>query len=450
MTRGSDDSCDVTVIGAGPGGAVAAICAARAGLSVRVLERETFPRFRLGESLLPHTFEFLEELGLSERAESLMHVPKYGAGFAMGDSEEPTLFWFPERDRGGASRSLNIERAHLDSLLLDAAREEGVEVLEGVRVEAIEELGEAGTSVRTDAGVFRSRVLIDASGQGTVIGRHLGTRQPIAGKERVAYFEHFRGVEHPPGEARGSSIIVMCEEGWFWLIPLDDERSSVGLVMRPGVVRERGLRADTALRWGIERCPYVRRAMRDATGPATNRVCADFSYSCRPYAGEGYFLVGDAAVFVDPVFSTGVSLAMASGRHAGESAARIIRDPASAPGVRAEYGAAIERSSTPLFAMIDRFYRHPFREFIMNGTGPLGIHDAVLSIVAGRVFPRVRLGHRWRVGLLDVLLGLHERTGRLVPRHEPFRLSEREPDVWEGAETPGHADRGDPERVLTA
>ncbi|MFG0304689.1 MAG: NAD(P)/FAD-dependent oxidoreductase [Phycisphaerales bacterium JB040] len=450
MTRPAPDVRDVTIIGAGPGGAVAAICAARAGLSVRVLERETFPRFHLGESLLPHTFEFLEGLGLGERAESLAHVPKYGAAFAMGDSEQPTLFWFPQRDAGRKSRTLNLERAHLDKLLLDAARDEGVEIREGVRVEAIESLGAGGAAVRTDTGVLSSRVLIDASGQGAVVGRHLGTRTPIEHMQRVAYFEHFRGVEHPPGEARGSSVIVMCDDGWFWLIPLDEHRTSVGLVMRPGVVRERGLRADGALRWGIERCPFVRTAMRNATGPGTNRVCADFSYACRPYAGEGYFLVGDAAVFVDPVFSTGVSLAMASGRHAAECAARVLRDPASAARVRSEYARAVDRHSAPLFAMIDRFYRHPFREFIMTGSGPLGIHNAVLSIVAGRVFPRPRLRHRWRVALLDRMIDLHERTGRLVPRHEPFRLQDCEPVAWAGADTHAGIEPKASQTALTA
>lgn len=426
MSTAPSPECDVTIIGAGPGGAVAALVAARKGLRVEVLERETFPRFHLGESLLPHTFEMLEELGLADRAEGLTHVPKYGAAFAMGDSEDTTLFWFPQRDPKRRSRTLNIERAQLDVLLLEAAREAGAQVHEGVRVDAIASLGSEGAELRTSRGTIRSRVLIDASGQGSVVGRHLGTRKPIEDFQRVAYFEHFKGVHHPEGDERGSSIIVMCADAWFWLIPLDHERTSVGLVMKPDVIRKHGVRASEALTWGIERCPFVRKAMANARGPGSNRVCADYSYRCRPYAGEGYFLVGDAAVFVDPVFSTGVSLAMASGKRAAESAAMILENPGSAATVRAAYASSIDTTSSPLFAMIDRFYQHPFREFLINGPGPIGIHNAVLSILAGRVFPKARWRDRTRVTLLDGLMRVQKATGRLVPKREPFFLSQSE------------------------
>lgn len=422
-----DEPYDVTIIGGGPGGTAAAICCAREGLSVRLVEKERFPRFHIGESLIPHSFEFLAQLGLADRVEQLRHVPKYGAAFVMGDANEPTRFWFPDETAGTSSRSLNIDRSCLDKVLLDAARGEGVDVLEGVRVRAIKHLELDRVVLDTSEGELKSRLLLDASGQGSVVGRHFGTRRSMPDTERVAYFEHFEGVEHPEGRARGSSIIVMCDEGWFWLIPLDESRTSVGLVLRTSDARASGVRADELLGWGIERSPFVRNAMRNAQGPAKNRVCADYSYSCRPYAGDGYFLVGDAAVFVDPVFSTGVSMAFASGQLAANAAVRVLRDPRSAPRTALAYSRSIDRSSAPLFRFIEQFYHHPFRELLLAGEGPLGVHDAVLSVLSGRVFPRMRFSVRWRIVLFRLLLRMHAATGRLVPRIEPFSLMTSDP-----------------------
>ena len=426
-----DEPCDVTVVGGGPGGAVAAICCARAGHSVRLLEKERFPRFHIGESLLPHSFEFLAGLGLADRVERLAHVPKYGAAFVMGDGQRPTPFWFPEEVAGTQSRTLNIERSSLDNMLLDAAREEGVDVREGVKLRSIVELKLGRVVLDTSEGELHSRLLLDASGQGSVVGRHLGTRRSTPPTERVAYFEHFRGVERAEGRARGSPIIVMCVEGWFWLIPLDETRTSVGLVLRAGDARATGVRPEQLLRWGIQRSPFVRHAMRNAQGPERNRVCADYSYSCRPYAGDGYFLVGDAAVFVDPVFSTGVSLAFDSGQLAAQSAARVLRDASSAPRVNAAYSRSLDRASAPLFRLIEQFYRHPFRELLLAGAGPLGTHDAVLSVLSGRALRGMRFSVRWRMLLFELLLRVHASGGRLAPRLEPFSLLAGRPTAAE-------------------
>jgi flavin-dependent dehydrogenase len=269
-------------------------------------------------------------------------------------------------------------------------------------------------------------MLLDASGQATVVGRHLGLRTRLPDLERVAYFQHFSGVERREGRLGGSPIIIMCEEGWFWFIPLDERRTSVGVVMDAEIARGVGVPADRMLRWAIERCPYVRRAMETAEGPEDNHVTADFSYVCKPFAGPGYFLVGDAATFIDPIFSTGVCMAMMSGVKAADGAAAIIRGQRRAGAVRSEYEAFVAGSSSTFFKLVRAYYRHGFREMFLNGAGPLGVHSAVLSTLAGHVFPRPVFATRWRLAIFHLLLGIHERRA-LVPRRGRFSLLQTEP-----------------------
>jgi len=413
---------DVAVIGGGPAGSTAAMCCARRGLSVLLLERDEHPRFHIGESLLPRNFALLKELGLMGRVERMPRVSKFGASFVLGDGAEPVNFWFAPGPRGEDAETFSVERAAFDRLLLDAAIEAGVEVRERTPVRAIRRLTDEGVALETDGGPVRARVLLDASGQGTVVGRHLGTRRVIPDLCRAAYYAHFNGVERREGRLGGSPIIAMCTEGWFWVIPIDELRTSIGLVMSADIAKAEGIAADRALAWGLSRSPYMRSIMRDATGPDLNHVTADFSFRCEPFAGPGHFLVGDAGTFVDPIFSTGVCMAMMSAVEAAECAEALIAHPEQAQSIRRRYIRFVDGSSRVFFRLVRDYYRHGFREMFLNGTGPLGVHSSVLAVAAGHVFPRPAWQHRWRLALFSALLGLHEGGVRLVPPRRPFSL----------------------------
>jgi flavin-dependent dehydrogenase len=420
------DRFDVVVVGGGPAGATAALRARRRGLSVALVERDQHPRFHIGESFLPRQTTLLRELGLLERIQALPHVPKFGASFAMGHEESTTDFWFSPGPRGEDASAINIERAHFDLCILQAARDEGAVIFERTAVKRIDRLEPGDVSLETTAGQINARLLIDASGQSTLVGRHRGTRRTLPDLCRVAYFQHFENVDRREGRIGGHPIIVMCEEGWFWMIPLDATRTSVGLVMRQDVGKSTGVPADRMLQWGVERCAFVRSRMTRARGPEENRVCADFSYTCAPYAGPGYFLVGDAATFIDPIFSTGVCMGMMSAVKAADAAAEVLAASGAAGRLQKDYARYVASSSSVFFGLVRRYYRHGFREMFLHGKGPLKVHKAILSLLAGHVFPTPVFSLRWRLMLFEALLRVHS-SRPLVPRRGRFSLLEAKP-----------------------
>jgi flavin-dependent dehydrogenase len=420
MTNAHD--YDVLIIGGGPSGATAALVLARAGVRVAILEKAEFPRFQIGESFLPANLEQIKRLGLHDRLRALPHMPKYGAEFGMGVG--PTsVFQFNTSLVGGENETFNTARAEFDAMVLDAARQAGAIVHQPAQVRSIDRLADGHVAVTTDAGSFTGRYLLDASGQATVVARHLGTRQQLADQHlrKVAYFGHFENVQRLDSRLAGCPCIIMCDEGWFWLIALDEKRTSVGLVLEPEVVKRVGLPADQMLQWGIDRCPTVRERMKHAVGSTVSMVRSDFSYRCEPYAGPGYFLVGDAAVFLDPVFSTGVCMGMMSAEHVAHQLIDVLRGSTTPAAARKRHIRYVRGSSDVYFRVIRHYYNHHFRELFLTGQGPMQMHRAVLGLLAGHVFPRPRFNLWWRFRAFELVLKL-QRHFTLAPRRQRFSL----------------------------
>ena len=422
----STDIYDAVIVGGGPGGATASLVLARAGLRVVILEKMAFPRFHIGESLLPRAFPLIKELGLEGKVRALPHVEKLGAEFGMGDDAQTSRFTFDQGLLPGFPTA-NLARAPFDELLLNEARAAGAEVRQAT-VDRIIELSDGAVGVSADGEEIRGRYLLDASGQATLVGRHLGIRQTIDDPHlrKVAYFGRFENVERLSGIEAGHPGIIICDEGWFWLIALDERHTSIGFVAEPDLARRVGIPANRMLAWAIARCPVVRDRMAHATGDTTNQVLADFSYTCRPYAGPGYFLVGDAAAFLDPIFSTGVTLAMMSGVEAARHTIAILRERQNPAAARRQYIRYIDGGSKPLWRLIRQFYQHSFRELFLNGTGPVQMHKAVISTLAGQVFPRPAWCLRWRLRLFGLCVRINQYLP-LVPRRRRFSLLATQP-----------------------
>ncbi len=420
-------SYDVAIVGGGPGGTSAAIVLAHAGISVAVFEKEEHPRFHIGESILPRNALVLKELGLEEALAEVPKVAKFGAEFGWGNDAKTMRFGFTDGLLPGFP-IFNIERAPFDKMLIDQARKAGAAVFENTPVQRIVKLDDDGAEliVAGDRTV-RAKMLIDASGHGTVVGRHLQTRRNFDDPElqKVAYFAHFTNVERC-SETPGHPSLFMCDEGWFWLIAINDDVMSVGFVTRPKFAKEIDVAPDRLLQWAVARCPMVRQRMRHARGPMTNRVLADFSYTCKPFAGAGYFLVGDAACFLDPIFSTGVTLAMVGGQEAARLTIARLRGAMSSRKAATKYRRFVAGSTSVFWRLIRNYYKQSFRELFMEGRGPLRVHNAVISTLAGQVFPRPVWALRWRLRFFDLCVWAQKHFA-LTPHRPVFKLRDESP-----------------------
>ncbi|MFF1413405.1 tryptophan 7-halogenase [Streptomyces sp. NPDC058289] len=338
MSDKNDHQFDVVVVGGGPGGSTVSTLIAMQGHRVLLLEKEEFPRYQIGESLLPSTVHGIcKLLGVSEELEKAAFMPKRGGTFRWGSSPEPWTFSFSvsETFSGPTSLAYQVERMKFDQILLDNARSKGVEVREKSSVvDVIEEDGRISGVRYADAdGVrheVRSRFVVDASGNKSRIHTKIGgTRHYSEFFQNIALFGYFEGGKRLPAPNSGNILCAAFDDGWFWYIPLTDELTSVGAVLRREALERVQGDKEKALMSLIEECPLIAEHLSEArrveSGPYGEiRIRKDYSYIQEKFWRPGMVLVGDAACFIDPVFSSGVHLATYSGLLAARSINSVL------------------------------------------------------------------------------------------------------------------------------
>ena len=385
---------DAAIVGGGPAGAATGAQLAKAGMRVIILEKETFPRFSIGESLLPHGNDLLREIGVWDKLEKAGFLRKYGAEFCTGDGSRLQRFWFGQNMGPSHEYSYQVDRAQFDQLLLDHARELGCEVREQTRVETMESQDKEIMTLRCtglngDLEV-KARWLIDASGRSAFSGGRIGLqRRSTLKARRVAIFGHFEGVFRNGGKAEGHITIARFATGWFWLIPLAGARTSVGVVLPSEEARtSTGRRIEDIFDEAVQSNDEVRTRLQGARLLTPLRATGDYSWKFSRFANRRILLTGDAAGFVDPIFSSGVMLALKSAVRAAEL---IIRASSSErPLTRWEcfsYTREVTGWMHHYAQVIRSFYDSAGFEVFMNPSPFLQIPGSIGRLVGGKTDP---------------------------------------------------------------
>ncbi len=384
---------DVIVIGGGPAGSTAAGFLAQSGARVLLLEKERFPRYHVGESLLSATLPILEALGVMPAIERAGFIRKPGGTFIWGSGKEPWSFFFRE-DPGGRPHAFHVLRSQFDHILLRHAASLGVEVREGHRVREVG-YDEHNRVVAVDEGgeTFTAAApwVIDASGQQALLGARDRLREYNPFFKNLAVFGYFENAEQLAGEVAGNILSVAFADGWFWFIPLHDGSTSVGAVVDAArFAGEAGSDPAALYHRLVAACEPVAARTRGARLVSPVRVIRDYSYCSRRFHGPGYLLAGDAACFVDPVFSTGVHLACLAGYLAAQALV-AIRDGAPAATELERYDGRYRVAFERYLQFLYFFYDHhsdPESYFwnarkILNPDLPLATRTAFVRLISG-------------------------------------------------------------------
>ena len=417
LQRVKNHVVDVVVIGGGPGGSCAATKLARAGKRVLLLEKEHFPRFHIGESLLPYNNAIFEEIGVMPALQAAGFPRKLGAQFFLGNGSKSLYFVFSSGKFTRHTESFQVERSRFDHLLLKHAAKSGADVREGITVTKVavsDDLvmvtaqDEAGNPIEVQA-----RFVIDASGRGNMTGNQEGVKVVNPKHRKLAIFGHFEGVTLDEGSASADTVIIRLDNKWFWFIPLHisadrtQHKVSVGLVMDRDEMNASGKTPEELFQKYMESNIAVASRMQAARPVSPIRVTSDFSYRNQTFGSPRVVRVGDAAGFIDPIFSSGVYIAMFSAKWAVEAIIPLLDNGGDGARQFARYGKRINKAMRVYWEMVENFYTTPFMEIFMEPRPKWDIAASVNAILAGELEGGWKL--QWRMRAFFWLVKLQAR-----------------------------------------
>jgi flavin-dependent dehydrogenase len=404
------EQCDVAVIGGGPAGSTAAALLARRGYKVIALEKAHHPRFHIGESLLPMNLPVFERLGVLDKVRA-MGVFKPGADFEADNERGYSTYSFSRAIGCSPPHAYQVWRQDFDKMLYEHSRDCGADAREGHEVTAVDQRGprESRLDVRTDEGrsySIQSRFVVDASGRETFLAAKKRLRRKNEKHQSAAIFGHFRGAERRCGEDAGNISIYGFEHGWMWMIPLPDGVMSVGAVCRPGYLKQRKAQARGEFLFDtLKLSPGLWQRIESAELIGNEvRVTGNYSYDCSHMGGPGWILVGDAFAFLDPVFSSGVYLAMIGAEQAVDMVDGALRDPSREAGLLRKLEKRLRTGIDRFSFFIYRFNGPVMRQMFRTPRNTWQLEQGVISMLAGDLFDTPKV--LWRLQLFKLVYAI--------------------------------------------
>jgi flavin-dependent dehydrogenase len=406
MNPESTGIVDVVIAGGGPAGSTAATMLRKLGHSVVVLEKTPHPRFHIGESLLPFSMALLRRIDFMSTMQEAGFVPKWGSRFMLGDRQLAHTFYFPEGSNPGGPPTYQVTRSRFDHLLLDHCRRFGADVREGHTVTNVElNGGETFVTVQPPEGsssTLRTRFFADATGRDTFMANRLKLKRMDRLLRKVAVFAHFTGAVRDEGRDAGNTISVVIRSGWIWFIPLENGITSVGVVADANDFKASGKSPEDFLHDTLDRVPELHARLTTAQRVTQVHVTSDFSYSSKRLYGDRFIVLGDAGFFLDPVFSSGVHLAISAGVYGAEAVHAELNGRSGNP--LRHYEKRLRRSQKLYFKFIYGWYQPGFLELFLRPTRKFQLVEAITSVLGGATTNR---GVRFRVWLFFLLVRLN-------------------------------------------
>lgn len=384
---------DVIVIGGGPAGSTVAALVAATGRQVRLFERAQFPRFAIGESLMPETYWTFRRLGVLDQLKASTFPRKHSVQFFGPSGRGSVPFYFADTNPHESAVTWQVLRGPFDEMLLDNARAKGVQVHQGTRVLNVLWEGERATGVRAQFAEgqtrdFAAQVVVDATGQSALIGRKLKLTQPEPELKKASIYTHYRGGQRDEGIDQGATLILHTanRDSWFWYIPLSDDVVSVGVVGAIDyLLQGRAAAVQTIFDQELAQCRPLQERLQHAEQLFPVKTTKDFSYRARRMAGEGWVLVGDAFCFLDPMYSSGVYLALKSGEMAADAIAGAFAKGDFSAAQLGGFGPELVRGMEAVRKMVYAFYAKDFSfaEFLKRHPE---CKQGVIDVLSGNLF----------------------------------------------------------------
>jgi flavin-dependent dehydrogenase len=390
--------CDVLVIGGGPAGTTIAPLLTEKGYRVVLLEKSRHPRFHIGESLLPANLPLFEQMGIAEEVKAIGMV-KPGAEFVSPHHDMSQCFEFADAWDKSMPHAYQVKRDEFDTILIRNAEKKGVEVHENCKAKAVDFLPDNTAVVRAqhDDGQefeWKARFVVDASGRDTFLANRFQIKHRNPKHNSSAIYGHFTGAQRHEGQAAGNITIFWFEHGWFWFIPMMNDTTSIGMVTWPYYMKTIGERnIEQFLMDGIAMCPALAMRLKEAKLVTKVEATGNFSYVSERNHGSNYLLLGDAYAFIDPVFSSGVLLAMNSGVLGAEAIDTCLSQPAKAAAALKRFDALMKHGPKEFSWFIYRVTNPIMRDFFMHPKNIFRVKEALLSVLAGDIFGKTPI---WR------------------------------------------------------